>query len=1181
MKIAYNPKTAVALTAAPSNNDITFDLPGQSIYVKGVKFDGKAYSIFKKYTSATAGGYNGLVPAPSYNDGSTNRFLKEDGTWGVPEGTGFTIVSSTTDGLAPKIGTVAASTVTTQADEWVLTSTKGATPTWRKLPTNAFLNYYRPILVNGTSLLGNNNTALNIAAGTNINLTTDAGKVTINNGLTKLSQLTDDILSGKYLPLTGGTLTGNLNIGSETTVNTPSRYLYLWKGDGTNSHRGLLALSDKGTSLSYWNTTTGKYNSLCLNETGLYFTQDGSANPTLLKIWHERNDGSDSGLDADLLDGKHATDFLPHATASSPQNNDETWINQYAKDHPRSYVYNNSGLEWQYLIGLNSNKSEYGSVLRTSYLNGGTIQIKALISNVWNPWKTVAFTDSNITGNAASATKLQTKRKIWGQYFDGTTDVSGNMTGVGSITASGTIRSVHFYGKQAKGGAQFYFGIRDGLAVGIEPVDADGNWLNNGIQLFQNGNVSIGTVTNSEKLYVNGNVKATSFIGNLDGTYVNKLTGYTKATSASDLIATDTLNIALGKLEYKAGIAYSWYRTITEDDTDEIINKWDEVVDFVNNLEVDLTEEFVTRKTDQTITGKKIFSHNAYGEQLTIHRTQRYSDSMIKFSNNGDGILGYIGIGGSRSESGPFNPYWSNGTNAYKFWHAGNDGADSGLDADLLDGKHATEFFQYRNWNASKDYNTIRSNGLFISNPADNASSINTPHAYSNILSFGTGKSTDNFGAIQISFSNATNLCIRNLWDSNWSQWKQIAFTDSNITGNAASATRLQTPRKIWGNDFDGSADVSGYIRIFDSKGVYQYDKTGSQTLAYFGHDESLPFTHVYNGIGHNSIRLYDNGKVSIPNGSVGIGTTNPVRKFVVSDEGRAGIEISPYASDSHIISFDRSTNTWLPLTIDCTYFGVCVKNPTHKLDVAGGAHFTDKVLIDTTLTDHNASTYNCLVINVANKNKEVTLKNAPGIGFHIKDHSWGGLIFNNGFHFVTGEYSSYLDVKAKAFIKNNSSDSYVLLGGGGHKAISDFLLKSEIANQELSNNLTTITKELTLTQDWMDTGIAYNNLPSNGTYVVQVYVHALASYMWECYWSGVMTWHITSSTSNRTNDEESDEIILHRSGHAYHNTIYLRTKMTKLTSNGGTSEGLKLQIAANKNIGAAYTYTFKFKRII
>jgi hypothetical protein len=84
MRIAYNPKTSAALTAAPSNNDITFDLSGMAIYARGVKFDGKAYNVFKKHASGNTGGYDGLVPAPSYNNNSKNRFLKEDGTWSVP-----------------------------------------------------------------------------------------------------------------------------------------------------------------------------------------------------------------------------------------------------------------------------------------------------------------------------------------------------------------------------------------------------------------------------------------------------------------------------------------------------------------------------------------------------------------------------------------------------------------------------------------------------------------------------------------------------------------------------------------------------------------------------------------------------------------------------------------------------------------------------------------------------------------------------------------------------------------------------------------------------------------------------------------------------------------------------------------------------------------------------------------
>lgn len=167
----------------------------------------------------------------------------------------------------------------------------------------------------------------------------------------------------------------------------------------------------------------------------------------------------------------------------------------------------------------------------------------------------------------------------------------------------------------------------------------------------------------------------------------------------------------------------------------------------------------------------------------------------------------------------------------------------------------------------------------------------------------------------------------------------------------------------------------------------------------------------------------------------------------------------------------------------------------------------------------------------------------------------------------ITGAKTFTVNVTAAGYKKNNSSDSYVLLGGGGHKAVSDFMLKTE----ELSNNLTTITKSLNVTQAWMDTGITSTNLPANGTYIVQVQVSANdgTGNMYNCYNSGVMSWY-----RDGTNDTDTDEIILHRSGHAYGKTIYLRTVMQ-------SSGVLKLQIGASAGIGAAYTYTFKFKRII
>lgn len=136
MKIAYNPLGSAVLTVSPPENDITFDLPGKAIWAKGVKFGW--YTTFSKDTSA-ASGYNGLVPAPSYNNNSTTRFLREDGTWVVPTNTTYSVVSSTANGLAPKVINTNTSTVTNTY--YVLASTNGsAAPSWYKLPATTFAN---------------------------------------------------------------------------------------------------------------------------------------------------------------------------------------------------------------------------------------------------------------------------------------------------------------------------------------------------------------------------------------------------------------------------------------------------------------------------------------------------------------------------------------------------------------------------------------------------------------------------------------------------------------------------------------------------------------------------------------------------------------------------------------------------------------------------------------------------------------------------------------------------------------------------------------------------------------------------------------------------------------------------------------------------------------------------------
>ena len=64
--------------------------------------------------------------------------------------------------------------------------------------------------------------------------------------------------------------------------------------------------------------------------------------------------------------------------------------------------------------------------VRSSYYSGS--------GTAWKSWNKVAF----VTDNVTSATKLQNPRTIWGKAFDGTANVSGDLSNVGKIIFSDT-----------------------------------------------------------------------------------------------------------------------------------------------------------------------------------------------------------------------------------------------------------------------------------------------------------------------------------------------------------------------------------------------------------------------------------------------------------------------------------------------------------------------------------------------------------------------------------------------------------------------------------------------------------------------------------------------------------------------------------------------------------------------
>lgn len=122
-------------------------------------------------------------------------------------------------------------------------------------------------------------------------------------------------------------------------------------------------------------------------------------------------------------------------------------------------------------------------------------------------------------------------------------------------------------------------------------------------------------------------------------------------------------------------------------------------------------------------------------------------------------------------------------------------------------------------------------------------------------------------------------------------------------------------------------------------------------------------------------------------------------------------------------------------------------------------------------------------------------------------------------------------------------------------------------------DQLTTITRSITLTDNWQDTGISGMDLVT-GTYIVQLFANDIGSGGSNNneYYSGTMSWY--SGTTNSSMEMPTDEIPLHRAGASGEGELYLRTFRTS----GGV---LKLQIFSNTVSAGASNYVFKFRRMV
>ena len=349
---------------------------------------------------------------------------------------------------------------------------------------------------------------------------------------TLLSSFTDDVVSGKYLPLSGGTLTDGLTIsagnlivsGSDTVTNS----LY-----PTKDNQYTL-----GNSSRYWSD--------------IYTKLINGGTP-----WTSVNDGSGSGLDADLLDGRQPSELNVGSADVLAKSFSEN-INYGTFHSALKLIYNtqndNYGFPNLYVSGL-SVMAGYTGWQLMSY--GGDIENPYFRSlqdtGAWKPWRQIAF----LTDNVASATRLQTARTIWGQSFDGSSNVDGDFTQTKGGSYGGPYGGQNFYiyNKVTSDVSERYGVLRwafDDYAAfrRLDLISKDFDVTNVIISFLHNGNVGIGTTNPSQKLHV---LESSTYTAAKFETYA--------AQSVLTITKRDGISWALGVGIKDNGDSFGWWTT--------------------------------------------------------------------------------------------------------------------------------------------------------------------------------------------------------------------------------------------------------------------------------------------------------------------------------------------------------------------------------------------------------------------------------------------------------------------------------------------------------------------------------------------------------------------------------------------------------------------------------------------
>lgn len=607
--------------------------------------------------------------------------------------------------------------------------------------------------------------------------------------------------------------------------------------------------------------------------------------------------------------------------------------------------------------------------------------------------------------------------------------------------------------------------------------------------------------------------------------------------------------------------AYNWYKNITESDADATINKWGEIVNFlagIDNtdtsktlktmLDSKLSVYTIAEKEDvSSLTNTGIYysttdaissnlANSPFSNGFALLNVNSYSSGTdIRRSRLALNPYGEIKISDDRTTSGT-------GETWYNVLTANNSGINTDSNTITINNtslavatsthNHDSAYVRAGVYNkgSNVDLNTLEAYS-FIESVQVNKNAPGNDGWY-NVIQLvhrnGDSDGSSYIGQIALGMSTNTNdMFFRGKRTNDWQ--KVLTNINSSVNGrkitiNGDSTTWENTWRTIKINN--ASIDQNE-LNLLPGTNVTFSRTNGNVTINSPNTWRSIYVNNTSTSLGSNSMIIADgtNTTAALSNGNTVKINLNSTLTGITNISGGSGdywrINFTGYKSDAGALEIATADNGNEPIYV-------------RQYEYESGDNPWGTIKRTLTLLDGNGNT---------------TL---PGTLTTTQVKTSGGVI-HTGLYNTGYNNSSETDTSKKATAALAYANKFILLGGGETLEMN-IVTKNKTINKTITS--------LTISDSWskINTISGKDTLTSNGTYIIQ-------AIMDNVYYSGVMSWFTGTPSANNT-----DEIVLHRGGGGYANTIYLRTEEVQ-------NDKMYLEISANSELKGK-TVNFYFQQI-